>query len=212
MPRPMPPLAEDFGSQAAHALEFARALESARDALDAAERAKYLPPYRLELGYELAYLQIFAAWEDFLEKSFLRYLCGYAACHGQERLVAGPYCSRLAVAKSTLYGGRSYLLWHSPKKVVQRASRFFQQSKLETVVASMQTRIENYAAIRHCIAHAHAVQPFDAATTFLIGRRVRGSRPGRFLRIWAQHTPQPMRWIDFITLELRQLAFQIVPV
>lgn len=207
----MPALAAAFAEDVKRALDFACSMEEARDALDPSQKRALLGPHKLELGYELAYLRIFIAWEDFLEQSFLRYLCGYSALHGQEQPISGSYCSDLANAKSMLYGSRSYLLWHNPQKVIQRASRFFHTAKHETVVASMQMRIEHYAAIRHRIAHAHARLQFDAATAFLVGRRIRGARPGRFLRMWAQHSPMPMRWIDSIALELRQLAFQIVP-
>ena len=111
-----------------------------------------------------------------------------------------------------LYGNRSYLLWHNPEAVINRASKFFDQSRCEVVISSMKGRIEHFAAIRHRIAHAHASSGFDQATVAIAGRRYPAARPGVFLRDWAPHSPVPMRWIEVIVMELRGLAFQIVPV
>lgn len=208
----MPALADAFAASCDKAQEFASAVELARQRLGIPEGGKILAVAKLELAYELAYLRVFTAWEDFLEESFLRYMCGFKARHGQEQLVAGgSYCSDLRSAKSTLYQGRQYILWHRPRSVISRAQDYFLSSKHETVLASMQGRIEHYAAIRHRIAHAHAEDNFDHATMALVGRRFRASRPGKFLRTSVPHSPTPMRWIDQITLDLRGLAFQIAP-
>lgn len=212
MPRTMPQLANSFASSASKATEFSNGVEAARAALQVSEAGQHLPIHRLELAYELTYLRIFTAWEMFLEDTFLRYLCGYQARHGCETPISGQFCTTLTVAKSQLYGNQSFLLWHNPQKVTQRAARFFTNSRHETVIASMQGRLQCYANIRHRIAHAHAASDFDQATMTLAGKRYSGSRPGRFLRDWAPHTLTPTRWIDAIVLDFRGLAFQIAPV
>lgn len=211
MARCMPSLAQAFADSTDQAVNFARGLEAARTKLTVAEAQSDLPVHRVELAYELTYLRAFTAWETFLEETFLRYLCGYEARHGRETPVSGSYCTTLENARQTLYGNQQFLLWHSPTKVTARAARYFRQSRIENVIASMQGRIEQYAAIRHRIAHAHADNSFDAATMALSGRRYRGSRPGRFLRDWAPHSQVPTRWIDIVMLDFRGLAFQIAP-
>ncbi len=213
MSRLMPKLAKEFATSATQAVEFAAGVEAARAGLHTKEAQEHLPIPRLELAYELTYLRVFNAWERFLEESFLRYLCGYQALHGCETPVPGKsFQSSLAGAKTVLYGRQNYLLWHNPQKVIQRATTHFTGSRHETVIASMQGRLQCYADIRHRIAHAHAASGFDLATMTLAGRRYRGSRPGRFLRDWAPHVPTPTRWVDVIVLELRGLAFQIAPI
>jgi hypothetical protein len=211
MPRQMPNMARAFADSATIAMDFARGVESARMQLSVVEARQHLPVTRIELAYELAYLRMFTAWEDFLEQSLLRYMCGYVALHGQEQPVGGHYCATLSAAKATLYGHQHYLLWHNPNTVTNRAARVLHQSRHETVLASIQGRMEHFAAIRHRIAHAHASSEFDAATMALAGKRYRGSRPGRFLRDWAPHAPVPTRWMDMIAVEFQGLAFQIVP-
>ena len=211
MPKRMPALAAAFGSASGAAVDFARGVEAARSHLAKAEARRDLPVARLELSYELAYLRAFAAWEQFLEEGFLRYLCGYSAGHGQERLAGGAYYGTLELAKAAVYGNQQYILWHNPQRIVQRANQFFSQTRHGAVIGSMQGRIQSFAAIRHRIAHAHGRDEFDAATMSLAGKRYPGARPGRFLRDWAPHTPQPTRWIDVITTELHGLAHQIVP-
>lgn len=208
----MPPLAESFAASCERAQDFATAVEVARTRLGSPVGRQVLDIYKLELAYELAYLRVFTAWESFLEESFLRYMCGYSADHGQEQLTAGRvYSSNLSSARETLYQGRRYMLWHNPGGVINRATTYFSHSKHELVLASMQGRIEHYASIRHRVAHAGGQIKFDLATMALAGRRYRASRPGRFLRCPVPHSPNPMRWIDQIVLDFRGLAFQIVP-
>lgn len=207
----MPPLAGTFADKSDKAVRFACAIELAKERLGTPSGNKILNASKLEYAYELAYLRVFTSWEDFLEQSFLRYLCGYEARHGQEQLAGGSYSRDLSQARATLYGTKSYLLWHNPGIVIARARTYFQSSRHEIVIGSIQGRVEHYAAIRHRIAHAQAEIEFDRATMALAGRRFRGSRPGRFLRSWVQHSPYPLRWIDQILLDFRGLAFQIVP-
>ena len=211
MPRPMPSLAQTFAESSAAAVAFADGVEAARDRLSALEARQHLPPARLEMAYELAYLRVFVAWEDFLEESMLRYLCGYRALHGQETLVAGNYSPHLTSARARLYGTRDFLLWHNPRKVIDRAKGYFSGSRHETVLASCEVRVGHFAAIRHRVAHAHGGTEFDQATMALAGRRYPGARPGRFLRELAPQLNPPGRRLEAIVAELRGLAFQIVP-
>ncbi len=212
MPRQMPNMARVLAKSVGDAVDFARGIESAKVQIGGSEARRYLPLSRLELAYELAYLRMFTAWENFIEQSLLRYMCGYEARHGQEQPVSGHYCATLYAAKVALYGNQRYLLWHNPRIITVRAAQHLRLSRHETVIASIQGRMEHFAAIRHRIAHAHAGTEFDRATMMLAGKRYRGSRPGRFLRDWAPHAPTPSRWIEMIALEFQGLAFQIVPV
>jgi len=207
----MPKIAHSYADLTGNAVALVMGIESARSDLSVQAARAHLPIPRVELTYELAYLRAFTAWEDFLEQSFIRYLCGYRAGHGQENVTSGSYCSNLSDARNTLYSGAQFLLWHNTQRVVARAQRHFTLSRCETVLSSMQGRLEHYSAVRHRIAHVHADANFDSATMALAGRRYRGSRPGRFLRDWAPHTVQPTRWLEVILNDYRSLAFQIVP-
>ena len=78
------------------------------------------------------------------------------------------------------------------------------------VIASNLSRLEQFAAIRHRIAHAqeHARIQFDLATMSLAAKRYKGARPGRFLRDWESPS---RRWLDAIADELKYLSVQITP-
>ena len=166
-----------------------------------------LYPWGLESIYELSYLKVFVRWEDYLEASFLRYMCGYQSRHGQATLVGGvPYYVTLAAAQTALLGNQHYVLWHGTQAVLTRVRRHVLNGPHESVIAAAQSRLFlTHAAIRHRIAHGQedARNKFYLATMSLAGRRYPGARAGRFLRHWDFNVSPPMRWLESITLTRR---------
>lgn len=210
----MPGLASDFRVGNKRALQLAAGIEASRTQLAKKARTRgYLPLSATELVYELAYLRVFVAWEVFLQETFIRYLCGYRAAHGQEVPLSGTYFGTLASAHAAVLGHRQYLLWHNPTTVVNRAKGFLLNSQHEIVVGSATAPLERFAAIRHRIAHAqeHARREFDNATMTLAGKRYSGGRPGRFLRDWVPGAVPPVRWLEAISSQLEGLASQVTP-
>jgi hypothetical protein len=210
----MPPLANEFRSGVVRATSLAEAGEQARVMLSGfPRRVRPLYPARLELLYEMAFLRVFIEWETFLEQSFLRYLCGYQNVRGQQTMVHGNYYGTLVAAEVAILGSRQYLLWHNPSVVISRSQRFLRAGLHEFVLASNQTRLDWFAAIRHRIAHAqpHARGAFDNATMGLNGKRYQGARPGRFLRDWNIYVTPRARWLETISNELVNLSRQITP-
>lgn len=211
--RVMPPLARQFANACDTACRLAAAGEQVRVLGGIARH--HITVARLEYLYEIAYLRIFIAWEDFLEESFVRYMCGFRSAAGPAvRTAATLHCTTINAARLLLYGGQQFKLWHDAKKIVQRAQGHFVSGLHETVINSNQTRLEWFSNIRHRVAHGQkdAQQKFDAATMQLVGRRYPGSRVGRFLREFDASQNQPVRWLDSIALELAALAGQVVPV
>jgi hypothetical protein len=214
MPRVMRALASEFSTAALKANHLAIAGETARVLITGSKgKAQPLNLDRIELLYEMAFLRLFLEWETFLEQSFLRYLCGYSGIAGTARMVQGGYYSNLAAAEAAVLGGKQYKLWHNPQHVINRAKGFMQQGLHETVLSSNIHRLQQFAAVRHRIAHAqvHARLEFDNATMALTARRYRGAKAGRFLRDWVSGTTPPQRWLEAITRELTGLAGQIAP-
>lgn len=213
MPRVMPPLAAAFQQRILEALAVSQAGDlAAASPLGSVMRQEWYAA-RVELLYELAFLRMFIEWELFLEQTFLRYLCGYRSSAGTLYIaVNGGYCHTLQLAEATILAGRSFVLWHDPVRVIDRSRRFLVGCPHETVLASNRARLIDMAAVRHRIAHgqADARQKFDIATMNLIGRRYRGSRPGRFLRDWDRSTTLQRRWLETLGMELANLAQQIV--
>lgn len=209
----MPSLTAEFGTRVADALRIAEIGEVARfEASRNSQTRKNLHPARLEYLYEMAYLKVFVSWEIFLEQTFIRYLCGYVSSVGAAIPKAGiAFATNLAKAESAVLQGRSYVLWHNPTTVVKRAQSFFTSNPLEPIILSNTARLERLAAIRHRITHAQsdAQDKFDLATMGIAGKRYRGSRAGAFLRDVDGSMTPPIRWIEQLGQELRNLAAQI---
>lgn len=167
---------------------------------------------RLEFLYELAFLRLFMAWEDFLEQSFFRYLCGYRSALGSFPPTK-QYASRIAAAEKMVLGNRDYVLWHNPSIIEKRSRSFLLGAPHETVIASNTARLEWFASIRHRVVHGQqdARNKFDIATLRLAGRTYLGARPGRFLRDRVPNHPIVTRWIVEIASEFKNLSRQIVP-
>lgn len=211
MPRILPRLDKVFSSHIRNSLDFIERVELSR-VLVSRQSGKRLRISDIELSYELAYLRIFIAWEDFLEQTLIRLICGYAHSAGQEPLQ--PRCSyyrNILAAEAAILSGRRYKLWHDPIQVISRAQRFLLGSRFEIVISSAQSNLEKYSATRHRIAHSQkdARIQFDNASMSLSGRRYLGARPGRFLRDWQTNPIKPERWLETIAREFESLASQI---
>lgn len=213
MARRMPPLEKSFASEVDEALQLAEAGERIRTMSPVNSIARQeLPIRRLEALYETSYLRIFLLWEDFLEQSFLRYLCGYESSLGPATLRV-PSFSTLANAQTAVLGTNNYVSWANHKRVAARSHNFIDSGFHETVLNSNLARLEAFKSVRHRIAHrsVHARKEFDESTIMLAGRRFPSSSPGRFLRYSAMPQPVPETWLHRIATELKSLAPQICP-
>jgi hypothetical protein len=212
MARQMPRLPAKFALEADEALELADAGEQIRaHSLPGTVARQLLTRHRLEALYETAFLRVFLRWENFLEESFLRYLCGYAS-HAGPATLRGNKFNSLSLASSMLLGTRDFVPWANPNIVIARSHTFIDHGLHEIVLSSSLSRLEAFNWIRNRVAHAsdYARQRFDAATTILVGRRIPSSSPGRFLR--EPSTPNQLStWLFTITQELKSLAAQIAP-
>lgn len=209
----MPPLATDLSRRISEVIAVAHAGEVARTASGVGSPAwRALHTSRLELLYEIALLKAFVEWENFLEASFYRYMCGFQSRFGQANPVTGTFASSLSAAEAAVLGGNAYVLWHSPSIVLKRSKKFMVMCRHESVFASNLARLQDIAALRHRIAHGQedARRNFDAAAMNLTGRRYPGSRAGRLLRDWDRSSTPATRWIEVISGELMSLAGQIV--
>lgn len=216
MARKMPPLGTRFADAARSAAAIAQAGELARaDARPDSRTYRDLTPARLEALYEMAYLRVFIAWEDLLEESFVRLMCGYESGGYSPQFKASRTRQKdIATARTSLYGPRDYLLWHNPHYTIQRCSDWFVDGIHSRVIASDLADLEQLAKVRHRIAHASAQvqQGMDGASMHLAGRRYPGASAGRFLRDWKTDDPLVQeRQLRVLTNQLVALAIQIAP-
>lgn len=195
----------------AEAQSFVVSIERLRSAQQG--RTKEITTNKARFAYELAYLKIFAAWEHFLEETFIRYLCAHAHSGGPETIKPPhSYCGTIAAAEVMVLGGQLYKLWHNPSHVIARSQTYFINGRHEIVLNSVLSRVESFAAVRHHIAHQKkdTASKFDQACVTLCGHRIAGSRPGTFLRSFVPHLMPQKRWLDLIVSELEAYAAQIV--
>jgi hypothetical protein len=211
----MPALASEFRAAIGTALGIAEAGETIRAVSPARSTAhRELTLSRLEALHEMAYLRIFVRWENFVEGSFLRMMCGYHSdIYAPTFLPGKSRHSTLRSAQAALFQGKDYLLWHNPKQLTGRSQAWFVEGPHEIVALSSYTRLEWFAFVRHRIAHGSkdAQHKANAATIGLCGRRYPGSSAGRFLRDWNTAATPPQRWLHTIGDELASLASQIAP-
>jgi len=211
----MPGLAVEFRAAVAAALGISEAGERIRTLAQAGSAIhRQLTLSRLEALHEMAYLRVFVGWEQFIEASFLRMMCGYQSTVWTPAFAAGKQRQlKISAAEGALFGGRDYLLWHNPKSVRDRGHQWFAGGPHEAVAVSNFSRLESFAAVRHRIAHGSddARRKFDAATMTLSGQRYRGGSAGKFLRSWNASISPAERWLNTIGDELASLAAQISP-
>ncbi len=127
----------------------------------------------------LSFLAMVAAWEEYLEAAFVRYLTGAAAVTGYKpRLRAGPatdigHAYELLTGKANYRPDAEVLSWSSPAKVIDRAEIFFYQGQpFKGAIMKWQAQLQDANAIRNRVAHASAKcrTEFKKAALRLLGR------------------------------------------
>ena len=110
--------------------------------------------------YEAAYLLIFSAWEGFLEEAMIRFIAGYGNSSGSVPLQPGKVrCQNIAAARSALFGSRSFLLWHSPDKPIDRSKLWFVNGPHEMVISRI---LQRFDTTLHIGVQTAADSNFDA--------------------------------------------------
>jgi hypothetical protein len=160
---------------------------------------------------ELSFLRIFATWEDFLEETFIRYMCrGKTASAYCPKCYATPTSMEHALA--ILKGSRPFASWTSPSEIRERAKLFFKGGEpYENAVASAARELEEMRQIRNSVAHrsGSAWDQFQDMARKNLGYRPRGLSPGSFL---ATSGPAPgKRFFEFYCDTIIALAGLIVP-
>lgn len=130
-----------------------------------------------------ALLRVHLAWEDFLENTFLRYMCGARAGSGMTPALLRARQATLSGAMLELLDGDRYLLW-SYSDAVTRAGRYFDRGDpYSTPLAAIRSSLEAIPTIRNAIAHRSqaARARFRQLVIAERGYMPRGMTPGRFL-------------------------------
>ena len=213
MARAMPSLATTFRTKVDPTLAVARMTEILRNHPRVGHMVREeLTLHRCCLIYELAYLRLFGLWEQLLEETIVRYLCGYTFKGHANKVIGGPLNS-LTSARARLRQNRAYVLLHNPDAVIRHLNRLFARNRIRPTILSFSQSLQHFAHIRHRIAHDHADarHQFDSTSMYLTGRRYRGGRTGVLLREWTTFRGANVRWLQRIGEELKGIASQLAP-
>jgi hypothetical protein len=141
--------------------------------------------FQLEQISELSFLRIYVAWEEFLEESFARFLCGAKTQSGfQPRRYASP--KNLDHAKALVTGlerGGRFADWSKRETVLDRAQLLFKDGRpYAGPLRAAARELDDMRTIRDRIAHRSAL--VRANFLKLVERRLGLAYhfpPGRFL-------------------------------
>jgi hypothetical protein len=128
-------------------------------------------------------LKTLLAWEDFIETTFLRYMCGARTTSGYAPALQQSRAGSIGQAYAVLAGRQRYLAWN-PTDVIQRSGVFFQKGEPYTsTIATMGILLQEMIAVRNAIAHrsSFAQQKFRSVVVSRFGFVPRGMTPGRFV-------------------------------
>jgi len=217
MPRAMAGLDAWFSKEVDTAIRLAKSAETALVQIRSGARTYHRPMHvtRVEYLYELAYLRMFISWEDFLEASFLRYLCGHQSPRfGRATRKAGTaYCKTLKAAEADMLAvkGWAYVRWGSTEIALQPVKGLLVGSRHQAVISGAKSRLNQFCDIRNRIAHGQpdAIKKFNAATMQL-AHRTFDDRAGRFLRDFDTTVVPNVLWIESIGRALKAYASAIV--
>jgi len=133
---------------------------------------------------QLAFLQLFLAWEDFLEQTFICYMCRGKTGSGYSPELR-VRAQNLDHALEILKGPRQYVEWVDGHEIQDRAKTFFQGGEpYYSAIVGAITQLNEMRKIRNRIAHRSksSEQQFEELGRQLLGYKPKGLTPGLLLR------------------------------
>jgi len=132
---------------------------------------------------ELSFLQLFISWEQFLEQTFVRYMCGGITCNGYspKRFVQPK---TLEHAGDIIMQGRPYVDWTKLDEVITKAELYFDKGEpFADTLRNASAQLEDMKMLRNRITHRskHSEEKFRGLVLQKMGYNPRGMVPGRFL-------------------------------
>lgn len=146
---------------------------------------RYRPIFKQKvyLIVELSFLKIFMSWEDFLERTFIRYMCGG---HTNSDYAPKRYIQPINLdhALNILRQARRFIDWTRGNEIIHRSKLFFQDGEpyATTIGASLQ-QLDEMKVIRNKIAHQskYATRNFQQLVRNKYGYYPKGITAGKLL-------------------------------
>lgn len=133
---------------------------------------------------EMAFLGMFLSWEDFIEATFIRYMCGATTSTRYKPKVFVSPVSLEHALKFFVVRPRDYVEWSSGQLVIERAEMVFRDGEpYKSAIRPSLTDLDDMRQIRNAIAHRSgtAWKKFETAVRRILGSKPRGLAPGMFL-------------------------------
>ena len=160
---------------------------------------------------EMAFLSMFLAWEDFLEASFIRFMCGAVTrTHYKPKVYVTPMNLDHALS-FLIIKPREYVEWASAQQVVERAEIIFRDGEpYKSAIRPSIVDFDHMRQIRNAIAHrsGSSWRKFEAVVRGILGSRPHGLTPGMFLGLTHNIVGKP--YIEYYGETLSVAASRIV--
>lgn len=160
---------------------------------------------------EMAFLGMFLSWEDFIEATFIRYMCGASTnTRYKPKVFVSPINLEHAL-KFFVVKPRDYVEWSSGQLVIERAEMVFRDGEPYTsAIRPSLTDLNDMRQIRNAIAHRSgtAWKKFESTVRRILGSRPRGLAPGMFLGL--THVSGGKPFIEYYKDVLSVVASRIV--
>jgi len=200
-------------------------------AVKAAGKGKSLHVKHVYKDVELAFMDICAQWEDFLEGSVVRYLAGSMPKGGKAPTLRLSKCVNLKHSYQVLTGkphfnpASEFLSWTSPTVVVDRAKVYFANGDpFATSVTKCKDELERAFKLRNRITHSsskcikefkvaanHYLSPTTVKQGYRVGELLAATHLHDFAFLPVSATGVPRDYFAAHADMFRMLAKEIVP-
>lgn len=136
-----------------------------------------------EAGVEASFLQMFKAWESFLEDCTLSFMTGRLRCDGRS-VQCEIRTGSEETARTLIYQDRPFVEWTDVEKIIERWDRLFPApSQLVDAIRPVKPELKQMAILRNGIAHSSvsATRKFNELVRNEFGGKPRITRPAQFL-------------------------------
>lgn len=138
---------------------------------------------RVELIVGACALGIHLSWEDFVEATFIRYLCGAKTRNSFSPTLNSGRQKRIADALAMLLGTQQYLSWSIKSTLSRAQAHFLNGDPYQQSIAAIRGPLEDLIVVRNRFAHrsSFSQSEFRSLVRREYGYLPRGITPGRFL-------------------------------
>lgn len=209
------PVLNHFLKELDYSLKLVRLVDEVKDAYQP-RRGPKLSSKEVELIAEFSFLNIFVAYETFMEQSFLRYMMGGEASRGYKpKRYVLPKDEEHA-RRITLQDYTSYADWSTPDKIKRRAEYCFKNGEpFKPNIDLFTQTIQDIKTIRNHITHSSfdAKDKFEDRARFYLGTLPPGSelKVGTFLLLRNARSSGEQNFIEFFCDQLKEFSNRIVP-